>query len=564
VENRTEEMRDNNNVELEKKDIEKKDNAKFVKQAGILAIAGIFTRIIGMAYRGPLYRIIGDKGNGLYAIAYNFYVLVLMISAYSIPSALSKAMAKKLTFKEYKNADRIFKCAMIYVLIVGAVGSLAMYFFVPMFFANKNAIPVLRVFAPVIFFQGILGVLRGYFQARKDMVKTSISQIVEQLFNAAGSVGFAYLLTKYMLDDNASKTEHAIYGASGSALGTGLGVIVGMIFMIFVYLHYRKKERRLIEEDTSKLEPYSKVFFMIISTVTPIILSTFIYNISITINQKVFEKAMLVYHNYDSDYLTTLYGYFGNCITFATIPIAMATAMGASLIPNLAGALEKKDRVKATGFISTAFRTIMLIAMPMAMGLCVLAREIIRLFYGKVGCEITSKLLICMVFAIIFYCVSSLTNAMLQAMGKFYLPVINASIALVAQIAIMWYYVENTDQEYGVYGLVLAYTAYSFSMCILNAIALKRAFGYKQDVLNVYVRPLASAVLMGVLTYGVNIFLRNQGYGALIRLVVAMCFAVIVYAIAIVVFKAVDEETLRSMPMGTKLIRIYKKVGLLK
>lgn len=81
----------------------------FMKQAGVLAIATILCRIIGMLYRSPLLRIIGDEGNGYYSTAYNIYLILLVISSYSIPSALSKEMAQRLSLGEYKNAQRMPK-----------------------------------------------------------------------------------------------------------------------------------------------------------------------------------------------------------------------------------------------------------------------------------------------------------------------------------------------------------------------------------------------------------------------------------------------------------------------
>ena len=80
----------------------KKDG--FIMQAGILAMAGILCRIIGILYRSPLTGIIGDEGNGYYSSAYNIYVIILLVSSYSIPSAISKVIAEKLALKEYKNA----------------------------------------------------------------------------------------------------------------------------------------------------------------------------------------------------------------------------------------------------------------------------------------------------------------------------------------------------------------------------------------------------------------------------------------------------------------------------
>ena len=53
---------------------------------------------------------------------------------------------------------------------------------------QKDAIPALQILAPTIFLSGILGVFRGYFQAYRNMMPTSISQIIEQVFNAAVSL----------------------------------------------------------------------------------------------------------------------------------------------------------------------------------------------------------------------------------------------------------------------------------------------------------------------------------------------------------------------------------------
>ena len=45
----------------------------FLVHGGILAMAGILVRIIGMFYRIPLVNIIGSDGNGIYGAAYNVY-----------------------------------------------------------------------------------------------------------------------------------------------------------------------------------------------------------------------------------------------------------------------------------------------------------------------------------------------------------------------------------------------------------------------------------------------------------------------------------------------------------
>ena len=67
-------------------------------QASILMVAGIVTRIIGVLYRSPVTSIIGDEGNGYYSIAVNIYTMILLISSYSIPMAVSKVVSAKMAY----------------------------------------------------------------------------------------------------------------------------------------------------------------------------------------------------------------------------------------------------------------------------------------------------------------------------------------------------------------------------------------------------------------------------------------------------------------------------------
>ena len=70
------------------------------------------------------------------------------------------------------------------------------------------------------------------------MVQTSFSQIIEQILNAVVSIGAAYLFMKAVADKD--KTTQAVYGAAGSALGTGAGVLIALVFMYLVYLLNKK------------------------------------------------------------------------------------------------------------------------------------------------------------------------------------------------------------------------------------------------------------------------------------------------------------------------------------
>ena len=83
----------------------KKKNADYLKQGGILAMASLIVRIIGMVYRIPMSNILGEEGNGIYAVAFEIYDLILIISSYSLPLALSKMISARQANREHKNTE---------------------------------------------------------------------------------------------------------------------------------------------------------------------------------------------------------------------------------------------------------------------------------------------------------------------------------------------------------------------------------------------------------------------------------------------------------------------------
>ena len=260
-------------------------------QAGILAMASMIVRVIGLLYRAPLTAIIGDEGNGYYGTAYNIYTIILMVSSYSMPSAISKLMAQKLAVGEYRNANRVFRCALMYGVLVGLVGS-GLLFFGARFLVPDVAVCVLQVFAPTVFLFGILGSMRGYFQARGSMVPTSVSQILEQLANAVVSIAAAWLLMQTAV--GADPTRRAQLGAMGSALGTGAGVLIALLFMVFCFR--RSKEGRtaeILSDATGKEEKYRIFLRDTILVITPFMLSGVIMNLTTSLNQTIYMRMLI-------------------------------------------------------------------------------------------------------------------------------------------------------------------------------------------------------------------------------------------------------------------------------
>lgn len=380
-------------------------------QAGILAAAGIICKVIGILYRSPLAAVIGDEGNGYYSSAYEIYTIILLVSSYSIPSAISKVIAQRLALREYRNAQKIFRCAIGYVVVVGGLASLFTFFGAGIL-VGGNSVPVLRIFAPTIFFSGLLGVLRGYFQAHGTMVPTSFSQIVEQILNAVVSILAAFLLIKAVAGKDT--TTQAVFGASGSAIGTGAGVLIALLFMFGIFLLNREYINQKTKRDrSSQLLTTGEVYKIIITMVTPVILSTFIYNCNTSLNLTIYTRIMEHVKGFSEVEAYTQYGLFsGKAKQIANIPIAIASAMSSAMIPGISGSFAQGDIAGTNRRIGTAIKTTMFLSIPSAVGLAVLAKPVTLLLYPqKASVDMVSWLLAALSISVVFYALSTISNA---------------------------------------------------------------------------------------------------------------------------------------------------------
>lgn len=546
-----------------------KDNS-FLAQAGILAAAGIISRIIGLLYRSPLQRVIGDLGLGYYQTAYNFYTIILLISSYSIPAAISKVIAQKLALKEYRNAHRMFLCALGYVLAVGGAASLFLFFGAGLF-VEPEVIPVLRTFAPTIFIYGILGVLRGYFQAHKSMAQTSVSQVLEQIANAAVSVGAAYLLIRSSfaaMEAPADREGMVLWGtrgALGSAMGTGAGVLAALLFMLGMYaLNKGLIQRRIQRDRHENADSYGSILRTITLVVTPFILSTAVYNLSSTVNNALYTRALPALRELDTVDIHTRWGVFSRALIISNIPIAFASAMAAAMLPAVAQLTAAKNSAGARAKIRLAVKTTMIISIPCAVGLFVLARPVTCLLFHNTqeSEDLATGLLMALAVSVVFYALSTLNSQILQGLGKLNAPIINAGTALVIQTAVAFLLLFYTQLD--LYSIAVANIVYSGAMCILNQISVRKAVGYRQEIMRTFLIPVLASAFMGAIAWAIYELLLILTKSPRISVIPAILIGAVVYFALLILFRGVTEKELKGFPKGYLLVRIAKKCRLLK
>ncbi len=417
----------------------------------------------------------------------------------------------------------------------------------------------------------LCGLLRGYFQAHKSMVQTSFSQILEQIVNAAVSIGAAYGFIVWFTGSYeesrtaADQTGRAVYGAMGSALGTGAGVLAALLFMGGIYALNRPMIQRRIQRDrTRQVDSYREISVMILQVVLPFIMSTAIYNLSSSLNNKLYSDIMIKFRHVAEDLAMGDYGVFnGEAMKISNIPIAFSSAMAAAIIPTVSQLVARRQLADARDKMSQAVKTIMLISIPSAVGLFALAKPVTwLLFPDENTIELASRILMALAVSVIFYALSTLSNSILQGIGRVNTPIVNAAIALLIQTAVLVPLLLFTDL--GIYAVVIATILYSGLMCVLNQMSLHKALGYRQEAMNTFIVPFIASGFMGAIAWVLYETLLMLTGSIVISAVPAILAAVVVYFALVILFRAVTEEELRAMPKGHLLVKVAKKCRLLR
>lgn len=547
---------------------EKKAGSNFIIQGSILAIAGIIVRLIGMLYRIPLANYIGDEGNGYYSAAYNIYSIMLILSSYSLPVAVSKMVSARLARGQYRNARKILRAALFYATIVGGVGFCALWFGSGFFAEHVIKMPysayALKVLAPTVWIMAYLGVLRGFFQGHSTMVPTAVSQIFEQIVNAVISLLAAKSLFDLGVKSNLvyGSTEYSYaFGAAGGALGTGAGALTALILFVGLYLMYRPKmKRRIRKEQGTSAEGYSMITSTLFLTVVPIIVSSSLYNSSTVIDNVLFGQIMTGLG--EAKQIASQWGiYSGKYHLLFNIPVAVANSLSSSLIPALSRAVAEKDRKQTLNRIASAIRFSMIIAIPSAVGLAVLAAPISNLLFpGRDNTDLI-KMTCYGSSAVVVYSLSTVTNAVLQGINRMKTPIRNAGISLVLHTVILFVMLRYLHM--GIYGVLYANILFALFICILNARSIARFKRYRQEVKKTFLIPMVASAVMGAAAFGVYRAAYSV-FGNLISTGISVFVAMLVYFVLLILLKGVDAQELRSMPGGTRLSGLARKLHLMR
>ena len=487
----------------------KKDS--FLKGTIIASIAIIITKILGVLYVIPFYKIIGEDGGVLYSYAYNIYNLFLNISTAGIPIAISMIISEYLTLGKLEAKERVYSLGKKVILTFSIIAFLILFIFsdyFALFFVNgiEGANPisdislVIKAISISLIITPFLSVLRGYLQGHKFISPGSISQVWEQIIRI-----IVVLLGSY-LAINIFNTSIPI-GVSVALTGAFFGGIAA-----YIYLRVKiNKNKKLFEtyqdkkkDNIKNKEILKKILFYCIPLVM-ISITNDLYNL---IDMKLIIKGLYIIGMDAStcELISSIVATWAPKICM----IIMAISMGliTSLIPHLIEKYTKKDYKGSNNIFNQAVSTMLIVALPMVVGIIILSDEVYTIFYGL--SEYGGNVLV--ISAIVSLTVGTLSvmNTALQGFKKFKVVIISTLIGLLVNTILDIPIILLLD-KIGIIpyiGTMIATIIGSGVSITINLVYLKKNYNFKYlDILHNLAKTFIPLLVMTIILLPINYFI---------------------------------------------------------
>ncbi len=531
----------------------------FVKGAAVLAVAGIIAKLFGALFRIPLINIIGTEGIGLYQLAYPIYSFLLIVSTAGIPTAISKLVAEKIALKNHREAHRVFVISVKLMLAIGitifiifSVGSRM----VARILGSERAFYSILAISPCLVFVSLLSAFRGYFQGMQNMVPTALTQILEQVGKLALGLFFASLFI----------SKGPEYGAAAAVAGVTLSEAGALVTIILIY---RKKRRQIMaqikssprasyrESDRSILERLLKIAFPVTigSAIMPLVGVADAVIVVNRLKQIGIEQAKA----------ESLYGILtGNANPLINFPAVLTIALAMSLVPAITESFSARDLGGMRKKTSTGIRLTLLIGIPAAAGMAVLAEPICALLYKRISAadiKTAAELLTILSIGVVFLSLVQTLTAILQGLNKITVPVKNLAIGAMTKIILTYALVGNSSLN--VKGAAIATVVCYGIAASLDFIAVIRYSGISIPLMDFFIKPLIGAGLMSLTVYlGYHYLLPILGTS--ISTLLSVLVGIVVYSLLLLLTGAVKKGDFELLPAGKRISSLLVKLKLLK
>lgn len=462
--------------------------AAFFGGAASLTIAAIAVKVLGLIYKIPLARVLGDEGMGYFNSAYTVYSFFYLLATAGVPKAISIMTAECSARGLSRTEEKICRVAMRTFLIAGVFVTAAFLLLARPLAAlvgNVNAAPTMLAVAPSLFFIALGGVIRGVLAGHSRLFPIAMSETV----SGVGKLAFGLLFALIAKTRGMSLPMISACSIFGITLGSFFGFIVLACSLNFKKTY--KSDKNL--EQNEKTENTGRILSRLFHVALPVTISAAVMSLCSLVDLGMIMKRLAAV-GYDEVQATALYGnYTTLALPMFNLVATVVAPISVAVLPLLTARFAVGDREGFSELSRTSLELAAFIATPAAMLLALFGEPILSLIFPAESARIAAPLLAALAPAMVFMSLLTMVNTTLEAAGFVRAPLLSMGIGAAVKIAVGYFLIG--DARFGILGAPLGTVAsygvgLVFSLCLLY-----RKTGAGAPLFSVMFRPLLFSLL---------------------------------------------------------------------
>lgn len=510
----------------------------FLSGVVILTASNLIVKMLGLSFKIPMNYTVGDTGMGYYNSAYSVYTFFYMLSTSGLPVAISVMVSELRARGNVRGAKSVYRMALGMFLLIGLAVTLLMILgsgWLANLIRSPHAALSIAVSGPAILFTCLAGAWRGYFQGCGNMTPIAVSQMIE----AAGKVFIGIFAAMIAIGRGAPIYVVAAFAVFGLTAGSLLGAVYLLIARIF------RGDRDLLPEDLvirNEALDRGDVLRRFLKISLPVTVSASVMSISGMIDTAMIQRTLAA-SGLSEEAAATLFGnYTSLAVPMFNLPPVLVYPIAFAIVPAIASSLALGNRQEAAAKIEMAIRYAVIIGVPCALGMSVLAEPILRLFYQDASARMAAPLLTLLAPSSFFVCLLAVTNSILQACGKERYPVISmlcgATVKGIAGGVLI--------RQIGIAGAPISTLLCYLTVTLLNTAFTARFTGIRPAFGTLLIRPLLCGILCAV-SAGGSYRVLAQMCGDSPACLGAIGIAAAVYLVTLILTGAVSRTELSGL-----------------
>jgi stage V sporulation protein B len=454
-----------------------------LKNAALLTVFSLVIKLLGVYLRLFLSARIGSEGMGLYQLIMSVYTLFATFATAGFTVAVSRLVAEK---SEYNSSDsvRVYRMSLFVSGAISITAAVLMYSFsgkIALSFLDdiRTATP-LKILALSMPFMAFSACMKGYFVAKRQILKTATASLSEQIVKIAV---IALFLNFYMALTN---------DIGRLCIGIVIGLTFGEIFS-FVYLGilYRFFSDRVKKKDYHPTEGRKAVVWSILGVTIPISASVYVTSTLHTAENIMLPKMLERFSGNRSDALSQFGMIRGMVIPILFFPFDFLNSLVTILVPEISRLNIKEDKSERNNIVSKVISLAFVFSIGVGGLFYFFAGEIGEAFYKGQNTYQAIKIL---ALVTPFMYIETITDGLLKGIGEQVYTLKVSALNWGLRLIIVYFLIPATGAD-GYLWLLVASNTFSYVMCIAR---LKKVTNFYFNFAKNAFLPFIYAIIAGL------------------------------------------------------------------